>query len=172
MGRERPLAEANSPRGFCYTGGMARKTRIGVSVFFGLLTVAFVVLWVRSYAAEELISRTSVSGRVMTMGTNGGCIYFVTRKHSLPATSGFFSSFRWRSHGWTYARFRPAKARASFVWGGIDGPTRIQAPILPMIFLTAIGIYVPCYRWHFSLRDLLITTALVAVVLGVATGIR
>jgi len=54
-----------------------RRTRIAVSVFFGLLTVVLVALWIRSYSFNENLSfRTGSTGtgaqRMVGMGSNWG----------------------------------------------------------------------------------------------------
>lgn len=152
---------------------MARKLRIAVSVFFGVLTIVLCVLWVRSYwqvdsftfrskhRSYELIS---VCGKVRAnRWIPGGSViiplpplsnntdwYFSTAELSefvaLPSFS--FQTQRQTVNGsWTDATF------ITFHYWLVCG-------------MSLLGVCMPWIRSRYSLRTLLIATTLVAVVLG------
>jgi hypothetical protein len=84
---------------------MARKLRIAVTVFFGLVTLALCLIWVRSYRFNEAFSRISAGNvppgpqwsdiRITSIGWNRGRFYAVnTFVHRL--------STRIAPHGWRY----------------------------------------------------------------------
>lgn len=61
---------------------MARKLSIAASVFFGLLTVALCVLWVRSYWREDSWARSDDSfSRLISVS---GCVVFHHNPRPLP----------------------------------------------------------------------------------------
>lgn len=72
---------------------MVRKLRTAVSMFFGVLTVALCVLWVRSYWLNEVVTCSFGGGQAVTFGTGQGHAYFVHLPKSLSSTAGcYFSS--------------------------------------------------------------------------------
>jgi hypothetical protein len=83
---------------------MSRKSRIGVSVIFGTLSIALALLWVRSYRAADRLH-----GRVW-----GKQSFIVASKYGLLSVIGF----RWhgaREFEWRMVSF-PADDELSFPW--------------------------------------------------------
>lgn len=53
--------EQGTPTTASYVPGKLRRVHIAASVFFGLLTVALCLLWVRSYWRCDIVSRLDIS---------------------------------------------------------------------------------------------------------------
>jgi len=137
---------------------MARKLRIAVSVFFGLLAVALCVLWVRSYHFADVLCRhllvSSEQGEINVSWNDDGTAtgqwmysrivvpWNPSNKSYLPQPSPPF--------GWSYNQHH-ASARFPH-WSAMLAAAGFAA--------------VPWFRPRFSLRTVLIVTTLVAMVLG------
>jgi hypothetical protein len=128
--------------------GMARKLRIAVSVFFGLLAVALFVLWPLTYSKPLSITFPgAIAEEHREFRIGGGQIRMdsVTR-------------LRYQVQSWPKRTWQTSNA--------------IKSVHFPLWFCTAISItfaailWVPHSTFRFSLRTLLIATTLVAVVLG------
>ncbi|MGD9632266.1 MAG: hypothetical protein AB7G28_25845 [Pirellulales bacterium] len=146
---------------------MARRIRIAASVFFGLLTVALCVLWVRSYWRVYSVVLPFSNVHQLIVMSSPGVIYFSFDssgdQHNWDAftlsvdesASEYWA--KWPKWRWLlYAR--PGEANrdlAIFV--------ATWFPIL-LSFALTICTWLPFRR--FSLRTLLIATTLVAVALG------
>jgi hypothetical protein len=132
---------------------MARKLRIAASVFFAVVAVAFCVLWVRSYWYHELVL-CSFDQQFSTIPEESVDPWIVYRQ---PASD------------WWAGEEGPWRAQS---WGGFYVNLR-QTPIVvaPYWFWLLIPATLAAMFWRnplprFSLRALLFTTTLVAVVLG------
>jgi hypothetical protein len=152
-----------------------RRTRIAVSVFFGVLTAALVVLWLRSLQKNEIYSRITSTGRLVTIGANSGSVYFYSMKRqftSMPtARDQYRTGFDWQSHDWRYSAVDAAKATwLPTITSAPD--VHISMPIMILIALLSGGSWQLWHKASFSLRTMLIATTLVAVVLGLATWTR
>jgi hypothetical protein len=130
---------------------MARKLRIAVSVFFGVLTIVLCVLWVRSYSKQD------------TLNTRW---YFIASfRGQLFADTGFLGErFDGRDTHTLYT-MTPDPVDQRYTWQPIAPVKRIPYWVLVAIAGSIAAIpWRPAFR--FSLRTLLIATTLVAVVLG------
>ena len=141
---------------------MARTLRIVVSVFFGVLTVALCVLWVRSKARVTEMYFGSSPYRVSIASADGLCgIAFTPDSgpvpHSGPLTDEMKEELAKRNpYGFGWAR----SPHVGFI---------IPFWLLTILSgFTAAGIHHKHLSRQFSLRTLLIATTLVAVVLGLA----
>ena len=152
----------NGPCVFC-------KLRITWTVFCGLACVLLIVLWVRSYKHDDAIQAASPSSSPLVLRSFKGQLSY------------------WRWQGVNAALRIPTKAlnedlddilsgsRQRVYWGfgrlsypiGPGGGLFVPHwfPVLISAALAAIP-WLPWWSWRFSLRTLLITTTLVAVVLG------
>jgi hypothetical protein len=147
---------------------MARKLRIAVSVFFGLLTVALIILWARSRNAIDVfgfrptahcwIAVSSSVGELECTILSGGPFgadseWFGFESFGLPLVSGT----------------NAVPLRPRFSWQQTPNELRIVAPTLALALVLAVASAVP---WiprpspRFSLRTLLIATTLLAIILG------
>jgi hypothetical protein len=135
-----------------------RRTRIAVSVFSVVLTVALVVLWVRSYWRFDEIVWTSE-----------------TRTFAISSSQGKLSTETINDRvllplGWSRVSFRDSdsddepKTLLGFGWHKENGSITAVLPLWFLALLSAAIAWLPGRR--FSLRNMLITTTLVAVLLG------
>jgi hypothetical protein len=139
---------------------MARRLRIGASLFFAVLAVLVCILWVRSYWWLDTV--------ILYRGGNwygNESAWGVFRTHIMFDVGVGDGLFR-RSDPLSEARF----PKLVFTWfGRIGGPvftTSCSLWIPAMLFASIAA--APWFRWRYSLRTLLLTTTLVAIVLGLA----
>ncbi len=148
---------------------MTRRLRIAVSVFFAMLPVLVCVLWVRSYWRSDQVdfpitghhgvSITSVRGQMSCWRWNGGGrIQFWSQ-----------TTEEWLGHPPVvneYFDFPPHQGLR------INGGT-LWIPHAFVVFLFAVLAILPCFQlsYRFSLRTLLIATAIVAILLGLAVWV-
>lgn len=138
---------------------MARKVRIAVSVFVGVLTVVMCVLWVRSYWRMDWVT-IHFGGSGVSAASLTGAIVFNFQKQFVP-----HREIR------LWSRQIPAEdaerySALTFLWN-LD--INLFVFVVPHWFLAAIvALGAALLPIRFSLRTLLIVTTLVAVVLGLA----
>lgn len=136
--------------------------RIAASAFFGLMTVALIVLWVRSYYWRDGAVWTTSQNSAVGMSTWPGAIHYLSRRdasaQSIPASLLVgFSQVTDR-----HAPVPPFRWRHS---------QRHSELILPIWFLTVFSASVSIVSWYylpaqFGLRTLLIGTTVMALALG------
>jgi hypothetical protein len=134
---------------------MPRKLRIAVSVFFGLLTVALCVLWVRSYSWFDS--------------------YNIGR-HRFTALAGWiyvdeqFAFTGVRDRSWQYHLDGKNKYVLFELGASATATPQGIGQGLPFLLIFFVGLMLGGMPWlplrRFSLRAMLIATTLVAVVLG------
>ena len=139
---------------------MARKLRIAVSVFFGLLTVALCVLWVRSFCINDSVQRIGPS--VTSLYSNNG---YLGVRH-LP--KNFHLQYPGPGADWKVVS-TAADGRVPRQWAKFSGFEK--SATMPTLLIALPAAAFACLPWvragtRFSLRTLLIATTLVAVVLG------
>jgi hypothetical protein len=141
-----------------------RKLRIAWSVVWGLGAVLLVVLWVRSYWWIDGIvfyQKCPIGAVCSRCGS--------IRLGRIDIESVSIAKMGWDAYTTEIDWDTESEDIPSFLWL-VDGPNRTLA--IPDWFLAAVcGIFaaIPALfrsRWRFTLRTLLIATALVAVVLG------
>jgi hypothetical protein len=138
---------------------MARKLRIAVSVFFGLLTVALAVLWVRSFYWHDRVRAPSFNSGGISVASMTGQIRIV-RNVSL-----------WN---WSFETNLIPDGYAAKPWRqrwGFGSNARSSVVVFPHESLIVVFALLTALPWasptnRFSLRTLLIATTLVAAVLG------
>ena len=153
-----------------------RRVRIAVSVFFGVLTVAMCVLWVRSYFWRERIVFGTYGDRAIQFSHVLGTLHFITfsepglkfwQPYDSPTGRGKLPIDEWRREPTLIKKDLP-KSRLGF--GGYFGKTGSTAyiPYWFLVVLSGTCAILPWlkFSWKFSLRTLLIATTLVAVALG------
>jgi hypothetical protein len=142
-----------------------RKLRIAWSVFCGIATVLLIALWVRSYAYIGVAIIPVAPNHSLGIGSVGGAIGIGMN----------YSPGQLRSYQYPYERWKKealAKLVPNPIWGGIINDKNqllIYMPDWVLLGLVAVAGLSPWLRqssWRFSLRTLLITTTLVAVLLG------
>jgi hypothetical protein len=147
-----------------------RKLRIAWSVGCGIACVLLIVLWVRSYWQRDTINCLVPRGLV------------VSSLHGRISVSHFpfrLEDSRWERK-WVWKSFQikstPPELLAAHSWHYESSrfDTHVTFPSwFAVILVGAFGV-TPWVRWkkRFSLRTLLVTTTLVAVVLGVVVWLH
>jgi hypothetical protein len=137
-----------------------RKLRIAWSVAWGIVAVLLVMLWLRSYLRVDMISGYSPSDFVFGVGSRQGTLGVewqpdVTFLSVRQLTAGSLPLGTAPSVNFYYER----------TW---RGTITIGVPIWFPMCLMAIVAGVPWVRWpnRFSVRILLLTATLIALVLG------
>lgn len=136
-----------------------RNIRIAVSVFFGLLTVALCMLWVRSYWRYDLL-RVMAIGWKLDVNSDGGIVrvrYDRAFRHT--------DRFTWQLRQFN---IEPAFHAPRISYNHSSSDISADFPHFALLLVPISGVvltWLPCSR--YSLRTLLIATTLVAVVLGI-----
>jgi hypothetical protein len=145
---------------------MLRRLRIAGSVFFGLLTLALLILWVRSIAPLDCVWEFYWHGHVLMVEFYSGVLFVA---HSIQGTPVNMTAW-WaqtnanreglRAHGLPLKTFY----LGLFSDGHILGIVPIWLPALTAALLATM----PWMRRtpRFSLRTMLIATTVVAAALG------
>jgi hypothetical protein len=134
-----------------------RKLRIAWSVAWGTVAVLLCVLWMRSYWRFDLLHWPSSNNTQTTVGSNMGVVYLNR-------------SLNRRQNDWAYKNLESHQMALSywFIWENWNVKVDLGIPywclIPPPLVLTCL----PWFHYRFSLRTLLISTTLVAVVLMLA----
>lgn len=151
---------------------MSRKLRIGVSVFFGVLTLALVALWVRSYWWRDNLYVTIRRIRVSISSEQGECALFV-----VPADSSLPIIY---TNPWELANefvrrkdFFPFDHR-SLKWWGFDvfwldfDYWGIFAPHWFAVVVAVLPVWILFRPWRlqFSVRTMLIVMTLLSLSWG------
>jgi hypothetical protein len=149
---------------------MLKYLRFAVTALSLTTCVLLVALWVRSYFWRDIASVISPAGREYVLGSFRGIVSYASV--GIPNTP---SSLMWNYEcrptdqvGHVLSIHRPEYKVFGFAYRGTGG-LRIVLPYWIPTFMTAALAVLPWLIWstRFSLRTLLITTTLVAVVLGV-----
>ena len=153
---EDPTSTVDAPKPLKF-----RRTRIAVSVFFGMLTLAVCVAWIRSNSHYERLSK--YDGTLTQIGLNNWYAFFGRSKSA---------AFRIPHHGWQVDGTWATETPARFRW--TSGPDHINVT-MPFWFLVFIPATISAASGslaslpkRFSLRIMLIATTLLGVVLGLA----
>jgi hypothetical protein len=142
---------------------MKRRLRIAVSVFFGLVCVALCVLWVRSYWRFDYVSGMATASRQVEIFAIQGRLVIGTWGETIIAPWGHRSNPVADSQK-TVQLLEPHENALGFA---IVKPS-VVVPYYSVVFVTGVLAVLPWLRWRFSLRTMLITATLVAVVFGAA----
>ena len=147
---------------------MARKLRIAASVFFGTLTVALCLLWVRSFWRIDSAS-FGWNHWTHSVQSLAGRIEVESWYWKLPMPSDLeFGSIPLRQD---YYRFRHSTgARLGFLFAVTNEIILVSVPYWALVLVCVATVSLPWIAHRFSLRTLLIATTLVAVALGL--GVR
>ena len=130
---------------------MARKLRIAWSVGCGIVCLLLIVLWVRSYWLMESLTLPTNTGHVILISSNSGVVYLVAEPTVITTT-------------WGYSRGGVFRAVRSFKFE-LTNELVVRFPHWFVALLCATLAIAPWIKWRFSLRTLLVTTTLVAVLL-------
>jgi hypothetical protein len=138
-----------------------RRVRIAASVFFGVLTVALCVLWVRSHYRGDTVVFGISDHRGFVVDSSSG-ILFVNYLHYFGSET---STPKVMLSKWWVGSAPPGEFLTAWV-NEVGGTTYVKFPHL-LLALTSGTLAAACWlRLRFSLRATLTATTLVAVVLG------
>jgi hypothetical protein len=164
-----------------------RKLRIAWSVFWGTVAVLLMALWVLSYWRVDQIlgpiSATNYAGCTSAVGelrfgkSNDPVLRRLFNNQS--ARRGFPRSTGSEGHGPFFPASVPDPPDVKLItWPRLNLNMGVRPPgithdelIIPYwlpVALTATLAAAPWFRWRFSLRTLLVGTALIAAILGAA----
>jgi hypothetical protein len=144
-----------------------RKLRIAFSAVCAILCLLLIVLWVRSYSGlEAYVFRLSQNRRVAVVSEVGEA--GIATKIADAKWHVILNALGTRS---TYSRLmlpedRQPLYRRIFLQNQEVYSWKLGVPYWVMVTACVALTIAPWLRWRFSLRTLLIATALVAVVLG------
>lgn len=148
---------------------MARKLRIAVSSFFGVLTLLLVGMWVRSYWLSDVVNSPVPGNMCFFVRSQGGCLtILMLKRHMHP---NWPTGFIWTEHPASVDRQQgvtPAN------WGYFPSPgSGDWTLVIPQWFLAVLMATIGIAPWavqlnQFSLRSLFIGITLPAMVLGLA----
>jgi hypothetical protein len=152
-----------------------RRTRIAVSVFFGMLTVASCVLWVRSQLCWDKWYNPISDECVIIVESSFGRLVVLRAVPALHLPWNWHISGPVQGDGWVGdhpAGVDPNKRTGGFDFVATAFHTAVLVPYwFPVLILAVLSI---ASGWscafHFSLRTLLTATTLVAILLGLAPG--
>jgi hypothetical protein len=138
-----------------------RKLRIAWSVAWGIVAVLLIALWVRSYWRFDVVY--CPASRPMLANSAFGVIKLDFENDAI---MGWEPRLQWKSFP-----LDKSHVKRSWWWTSDGSITVVSFPIWPAILLSAFSIatsWTPWIRWpkRFSLRTLLIATALIAIGLG------
>lgn len=170
-------AECHRSRTACYTAKMPRTLRITASIFFGLLTAALIVLWIRSYWRADSLQGNLTANRALIVRSIRGGVPIAIIPARVPPKLTTKDSIGLSPRG----GYRPSNLKYSpdcdeslhfafrLSWPS-NGSLSLLAPHWAFILCagalaSALWLIGPL---HFSLRTLLITTTLLAFMLGLA----
>jgi hypothetical protein len=134
-----------------------RRLRIAWSVGCGIACSLLIVLWVRSYWRQDSFSYRA-STFDLTIAARQGETGFMWTKTDFPIPSALLG---------ISARSKPIDGLINhrrFIWQKNSG--LIWAPIWALALFVGLLSAAPWIRQRFTLRTLLVATALIAVVLG------
>jgi hypothetical protein len=130
-----------------------RKLRIAISTVCGIVCLLLIVLWVRSYWVTDAAWGDLTSKYAVACGSSYGHVIGVLADQSVGP---------WKVNSVQLDK-RPTSAKEAF---GGSGVVEFDLPhFVVALVCGAIGA-VPWMPWRFSLRTLLITTTVVAALLG------
>jgi hypothetical protein len=141
-----------------------RKLRIAWSVGWGVLCIALIVLWVRSYWRwDAFISKRSVKTTFGVISV-GGRIAFTSVSDPPQFTTQQVTGFRSEPRS-EFPDFLP-EAVLGFCFVSTEYATVLTLPHWFLTLVEAIAVAVPWLPWRFSLRTLLIAMTVAGIGLG------
>jgi len=168
FGRNSTLPSNNDPQKTSQQHSMRfRKLRIAWSVFCGIACVLLIVLWVRGYYVLDFLRcRLPNDWGLQAVSTDGRLIFH---------TQQLNPTLHWPSWAWTSHKDQSSKdmfprdpSVLGFQLERIPPNSRLQMPHwFPVAISAALSAAILLRQpYRFSLRNLLIATTLVAVLLG------
>ena len=148
-----------------------RKLRIAWSVFWGLACVLLIVLWVRSYSKADSLGGTTSAPRVFMVMSRYGLLHILNFDDTAKIRTWELECEPLTADEKQFDK-QLNRTLTTFGFGLLVAGSdyNVMFPYwLPFVIAGLLAV-APNVRWskQFTLRTLLITTMLVAVVLGLA----
>jgi hypothetical protein len=136
--------------------------QIAMSVTCGVLCLLLIVLWARSYSTMDDVRLPVTSSWVVRVTSIESKVIFTYYRTLGP------SNIQWTTTDFSNAYDRSVTRFKAWKWVPIAGHLYgfVIPQWFPLLALTSLAI-VPWVRWRFSLRTLLIVTAVIAIILGI-----
>jgi hypothetical protein len=134
---------------------MRSRLRIAVTIFSTAACGLLACLWIRSYQTSDVVSHLAETGRLTAVGSLNGHAYVgqrQLRRRYIQRYGGF---------GWRYEQKTPDASE----WSRSIRRADVLIPYSYAIPAVAIVAFLPWLKPNFSLRTLLLATALIAVFL-------
>ena len=172
-GSELKFTASVIPAPSCYTAPMLRGLRIAASVFFAVATVIIAALWMRSYDRFDSVSRVGRDAMVTTFTSDQGIVGIARSEYG---TATKIIKPEWMVWGFLFEPQTPADVKRqreaslphSRWWFKNIKKFSVYFPywlLVLSICAVAIVLWIP-WAWQFSIRTMLIATAVFAVMLG------
>jgi hypothetical protein len=113
-------------------------------------------LWLRSYHASDVVAHLTATGRLTTVGSLNGHVY-VGQRQLRPRYVQRYGGF-----GWRYENKTPDASE----WSRSIRRADVLVPYSDAITVVAIVAFLPWLKANFSLRTLILATALTAIFLS------
>lgn len=139
------------------------------STAWGTLAVLLLLLWWRSYWTLDLLTRVDSRRIETTIGSQFGAIYFA---HFDAYKAYVGTGNPYESHGWRYRTLDSYVLKRQFEWERGTDSLNVTLPHWVFVLAATIVSGMVWCRMRFSVRTLLIATALVSLVLGLTLGLK
>jgi hypothetical protein len=141
-----------------------------------ILAVALIAIWWRSYWEVDLLTKSDVNHVKTTIGSQSGEVYFdrydLTRMPQYSAPNIFWGTYQIPVHGWKYVTEESrAVPKLEFTWRRTADGFTVGVPHLYLVIAAVVAGAMPLLTTRYSVRSILIATALFAVMLGVGLSL-
>jgi hypothetical protein len=153
-----------------------RKLRIAWSTAWLLLAAVLCFLWWRSYWEVDQLTKRDVNHIRTTIGSRSGEVYFdrydFMRRPPYNVPSPFWGMHQIPVHGWKYVTEESrAVPKLELRWDrNVDG-FFVGVPHMYIVIAVVVAGLIPQLANRYSVRSILIATALFAVLLGVGLSL-
>ena len=155
-----------------------RKLRIAFSAVCGIICLLLIVFWMRSYGRAEWAGGWLTSNSGASVSSCLGSVQLCYSAPPRPATGRELDEENWGSQlitDWELENeyIQPPSGSGEFHRGGSETSLRVFVPHWFLVLITFMSAVAPWIHWSksFSLRTLLFSTTLIAVVLGLIVAV-
>jgi hypothetical protein len=153
-----------------------RKLRIAWSTAWLLLAAALCVLWWRSYWKLDMLTKCDVHHIKTTIGSQSGEVYLdrydLTRSPRYSAPNIFWGAYQIPIHGWKIVTEESrAVPKLELRWRRNADGFFVGVPHIYIVMSVIVAGLMPQLASRYSVRSILIATALFAVLLGVGLSL-
>jgi hypothetical protein len=150
--------------------------RIAWSTVWLLLAAALIAIWWRSYWEVDLLTKCDVNHIKTTIGSQSGEVYFdrydLTRSPRYTGFNAFWGTHQIPVHGWKYVTQESrAVPKLEFTWRRTADGFTVGVPHLYLVIPAVLAGAMPLLTTRYSVRSVMIATALFAVLLEVGLSL-